>query len=56
MQEIDIARRVVPFPKALKEYLDQTAKKARRTFIAEVVYRLERDVEEEQNAEKPASN
>lgn len=56
MQEIDIARRVVPFPKALKEYLGQTAKKARRTFVAEVVYRLEKVVEEERNAEKPASN
>lgn len=54
--ESETVTRGIHFPKELKEYLDKTAKKERRTFIAEVVYRLEKQIEGERNAEKPVSN
>lgn len=48
----DVVARMITFPKELKEYLEQARKKSMRTFIAEVVYRVNKTMEQEQSQQE----
>lgn len=48
-QQNEVVTRTIPFPKELKEYLETKAKESMRTFVSEVVYRLKKAVEAEQD-------